>query len=134
MQLTTAAPVSLTETADFGGGVTVDLASIESVTTTAQGPGEVAGPGLVIKIRIKNGSSAAVPLNAVNVTVSDGAQTPASPMSAAPAAPFSGDLAPGAEATGVYVFTLPGEYTNPATVTVSYSTDAPIVVFTGNAT
>ena len=134
VQLTTAAPVSLSETADFGGGVTVDLSSIESVTTTAQGPGEVAGPGLVIKIRIKNGSAAAVPLNAVNVTVSDGAQTPASPMSAAPAAPFSGELAPGAEATGVYVFTLPGEYTNPATVTVSYSTDAPIVVFTGNAT
>jgi len=134
VQLTTAAPVSLSQTADFGGGVTVDLASIESVTTTAQGPGEVAGPGLVIKIRIKNGSAAAVPLDAVNVTVSDGAQTPASPMSGPPAAPFSGNLAPGAEATGVYVFTLPGGYTNPATVTVSYSTAAPIVVFTGNAT
>jgi hypothetical protein len=133
VELTSAAPVSLTATADFGGGVTVDLASIESTQTTAQGPGEVAGPGLVITVRIKNGSAAAVPLNAVNVTVSDGAQTPASPMSGTPAAPFSGEVAPGAEAQGVYVFTLPGEYTDPATVTVSYSTDAPIVVFTGNA-
>jgi len=133
VELTTAAPVSLTGTAEFGGGVTVDLASIASVQTTAQGPGEVAGPGLVITIRIKNGSAAAVPLDAVNVTVTDAAQTPASPMSGAPAAPFSGQVAPGAEAQGVYVFTVPSDYTDPASITVSYSTDAPIVLFTGNA-
>lgn len=133
VSLTTAPSVALTETAQFGGGVTADLTSITRQDIAAQGPGEISGPGLVVTIKITNRSSAPINLDAVNVTLDDGNATPASPMSGDPFNPFSGDLAVGAETSAVYVFALPTDYKNPSNFTVSYSTDAAVLVFSGNA-
>ncbi len=126
-------PVELTQTAQFGGGVTVNLVSIQQIQTVAQGPGEVSGPGLAVTISIKNASNTAISLAAVNVTLGDALDTPGSPMAGDPSKPFSGELAAGAATSGVYVFALPPDYKDPASISVSYSTDAPIVYFTGNA-
>lgn len=132
VELTTNAPVAMTATGDYGNGVTVTLAALESITTTAELPGEIAGPGVAVTVRVVNAGSGAIDLSNVVVDLQDAAGTPAIPMSASPAAPFSGSLAPGATADGVYVFTLPATYTGPATVSVTYTVDAPVVVFTGD--
>lgn len=131
--VTTAPAVPLNSAADFGGGVRVEMVELNRIDTTAQGPGEVAGPGVAVKLRFVNDSSAAVSLDNVTVNLADGSQQPGLPMSAAPAQPFRGSVDAGATAEGVYVFTLPADFANPASVTVSYSAGAPTVVFTGDA-
>lgn len=130
--VTTAPAVPLNSAADFGGGVRVEMIELNRIDTTAQGPGEIAGPGVAIKLRFVNESSAAVSLDNVTVNLADGAQQPGLPMSAAPAQPFRGSVDPGASAEGVYVFTLPSDFANPTSVTVSYAAGAPTVVFTGD--
>jgi hypothetical protein len=126
-------PVQLTETGDYGNGVTIALTGIESVTTTAELPGEVAGPGVKLTISIVNGSASAVDLGNVIVDLQDAGGTPAIFMSASPSSPFAGSVEAGATATGIYVFSVPATYTNPATISVSYSTEVPVVVFVGDA-
>jgi hypothetical protein len=133
VEISSNSPVALTATADYGNGVQVTLGAIESITTEAQLPGEIAGPGVKVTVEIVNGSVAGIELGNVIVDLADGAGTPAIPMSANPASPFTGSLAAGKTATGVYVFTVPSSYTNPATITVSYSAEAPVAVFVGDA-
>ncbi len=125
-------PVALDAAGDYGNGVTVALTSIESVTTEAQLPGEIAGPGVRLEVTITNGSAAPIDVSSVIVDLQDAAGTPALPMSSG-ATPFTGSIDAGAAASGVYVFSAPAAYTNPATISVSYSADAPVVVFTGDA-
>lgn len=132
VELTTNAAVALTAPGDFGDGVTVTLASVEQITTTAELPGEIAGPGAAVSVRIVNTGTDAIDLGSVVVDLQDAAGTPALPMTTSPAAPFGGSLAAGDTASGVYVFTLPTGYVGPATISVSYTVDAPIVVFTGD--
>lgn len=132
VELTTNAPVAVTDTADYGNGVTVALTTLDSITTTAELPGEIAGPGVAVTVQIVNSGGDAIDLGAVVVDLADAAGTPALPMTTSPAAPFSGSLAAGGTASGVYVFTLPTGYTAPVTISVSYSVDAPVVVFTGD--
>ena len=129
--LPTQPPVNLDGQGDFGNAVTVDLIDRQSIATNAQLPGEIAGPGIALTFIITNGSDAAIDLGAVAVDVQDSNETPAIAMTGAPAAPFSGELAAGGTATGVYVVTLPIGHAGPLSILVSYSSQASVVVFTG---
>lgn len=129
--VSTAPAVPLTQPASFGSGVQVQLGTLAKIDTVAQGPGEISGPGLSVPVTITNTGGAAIALDAVNVTMTDAAGSPGAPMTGAPAAPFSGALAAGASATATYVFALPGGYTDPATIGVSYAAGAPVVQFSG---
>lgn len=131
--MSSAAPVPLTETAQYGNGVAVSLPGIEALTTTAELPGEIAGPGLKVSVQITNSSAATIDVGNVVVDLQDSHGVPAIPMSASPASPFAGSVEAGGTATGVYVFTAPSDYANPATITVSYTTEAPVAVFVGDA-
>jgi hypothetical protein len=131
VDLTTLPAAALTDSADLGNGVSVRLDSVEAVHADAQLPGEVAGPGVKVAVVIKNDSPATIDISNVGVDAVDAAGTPTIFMSASPSAPFTGQLAAGSSATGVYVFALPTGYTNPAAISVSYSTDAPIALFSG---
>ncbi len=133
VQVSSKAPVALSEPSDVNDGVTVRLAGIESLTTTAELPGEISGPGIEVTVEIANGSQSPVSLDNVVVNLVDGARTPAIPMTASPAKPFTGEVDPGNKAQAVYVFTVPTTYKNPATITVSYAAQSPVAVFTGNA-
>jgi hypothetical protein len=84
-------------------------------------------------LTIKNTSGGAIDLSSVIVNLQDKAGTPSNPMSASPAKPVSGKLASGATASGVYVFSLPRSHLNPVTISVSYTTEAPVVLFVGDA-
>jgi len=126
----TAAAVALTASASFGDQVTVKLTSVASSTITARAPGEVSGPGLTITVAITNGTTAAVDLSNVNVTVTDSAGLPGIVMSAG-ASPVRGTLATGKTVSGVYVFTVAAAHRHPVSIFVSYTADAPIVLFQG---
>jgi hypothetical protein len=132
-RVATEAAVPLTSTADFGNKVTAVVTAAKSINATAQGPGEIAGPAVAISLTIKNTSGGAIDLSSVIVNLQDKAGTPSNPMSASPAKPVSGKLASGATASGVYVFSLPRSHLNPVTISVSYTTEAPVVLFVGDA-
>jgi hypothetical protein len=130
--LATKPPVAQTEQASYGNGVTVNLTAWEAVTTKAQTPGEIAGPGFKLTFMINNGTGQAVDLGNVVVDLADSEGTPAIPIEAG-SAPFKGSVAAGQSATGVYVFTVDSGYVRPAIVSVTYTVDAPVVQFRGPA-
>ncbi|MBX9244946.1 hypothetical protein ICW40_09005 [Actinotalea ferrariae] len=128
----TAEPVPLAATADFGTGVTSSLGGVEAIQAEAQGPGEIAGPALAFEIRLTNGSPGPVDLGAVTVNLTDDAGVPGLPMLGPPSAPFSGTLDAGDSVTGTYVFAVDEGSRSEVALEVSYSMQAPVVVFRGS--
>jgi hypothetical protein len=126
--------VGLDETAAVGNGITATVSSLEAIDGTAQGPGNVAGPALRATVRITNGTAEPVSLDAVVVDMATGSDlSPASPLDDPSERPFSGTVAPGESAEGVYVFTVPVDDRAAVTVSVGYQAGAPFLVFTGPA-
>lgn len=128
----TKAPVPLSKPADFGTGVVAKLDTIESIVATAHGPGEISGPALAFTITVTNGSATAVDLGNVIVNLTDAHGAPGVSMFGSPAVLLTGDLAVGASATGTYVFAVAPSASSSVRLEVSYSTQAPTVVFAGD--
>lgn len=132
-------PGASTISSDFGktaqprAGVRVVIDKVESAQVTARGPGEVSGPGVVVRLRVTNESQTALPLTSATVTVTDAGGLPAIGMSGPPAEPLPGEVGAGQEVRGVYVFRLPKASREPLVVRVSLGqTGVPVVVFTGS--
>lgn len=126
------APVPLDRPADFGNGTTVRLASVQAVQAEAKLPGEMSGPAVRIAVAITNGTGTAIDLTNVGVVLTGTGGTPAATVTSPDQAGFSGQLAPGATATGNYTFTLPIADRDDAQLTVKYSQAAPTASFEGN--
>ncbi len=127
-------PVALTEEAAVGDGVTATVEDLEAIEAGSQGPGQVAGPAVRVTVRITNGTDAPVSLDAVAVDLSHGPDAvPASPLDDPTSAPFTGTAGPGADATGVYVFSVSEGQRDALTLAVGYQAGAPYLVFTGSA-
>ncbi|MDD9348383.1 hypothetical protein [Mumia sp.] len=126
-------PVPMSESADMGDGVTATVVRLKDVRASAQGAGEVEGPGVVVVVRVTNDSRKPVQLGDAVVNLNVGRQNqPASPvLGDKRTRPFDGSLAVGGSATGRYVFQLPKPDARRAVVSVSYSGDADIVAFRG---
>jgi hypothetical protein len=71
-------------------------------------------------------------LGSVTANLQDAAGIPSTSMTASPAHPFAGQLAGGGSSTGTYVFALAKGHHNPLTISLSYTTAAPVVLFVGN--
>ncbi len=127
----TEAPVSLTDDADFGTGVSASVESVAAIDVAAQGPGEVSGPGIVLHVDVRNDSDAAVDLSGFLVNVFGSQGSPGVAMFGAPAESVPAEVAPGETVSGVYVFTLPVDESSTIRVEASYSTEAATVVFEG---
>lgn len=124
--------VDMTSPADFGTGMTARVAGLESVDGVAEGPGEVAGPSVRVTVVLTNGTGADVSLDTTVVNLYAGAQlTPGEPLSGPGVSVFSGTVAPGAEATGVYVFRVPADLRDHLQITVSYDPTSTTVLFEG---
>lgn len=132
MAVTSLPPVPLATPAT-SGGIVVTLAKLESVPGEAVGPGQIAGPAVRITLILGNTTGAAVDVSAVVVDLRDAAGTSASPLSGNGATPFTGSVAPGESVTGVYVYSLATADRHAISVAVTYSTAAPVAVFTGDA-
>jgi hypothetical protein len=125
--------VDIDEQADAGDGLTASVRSIEAIQGAAFGPGNIAGPALRVTVRLQNGTGAPVALDGVAVDLSTGVEaTPASPLEDRSRSPFSGTVAAGDTADGVYVFTVPTDRRDLVTVSVGYRPGAPLMVFTGS--
>ena len=125
-------PVELDQPSDAGGGVTARITAVKEIRATARQPGEVAGPAVAVTLQVRNGSRRALDLTRVVVTLADADQAPGGEMTAAPAKPLTGRLAPGRTAVGTYVFTVPERRRAPVTVTVTLDPGLPVLVFTGD--
>jgi hypothetical protein len=146
--VTTKAPVSLRAVAHFGTGVTARIMSVKAIEYRAVGPGQVSGPGLRLVIQVSNGTAKSIGLVNAVVTIADARGTPGVAMLITPAGsgddaghpgpgnfsyPLRGLLAPGHQASGTYVFTIPAGHRNPVTVNFSYAGGGPVVLFRGDA-
>lgn len=124
--------VPLTSTAEFGTGMSARVAGLESVDGVAEGPGEVAGPSVRVSVVLTNGTGAAASLDSTVVNLYAGEQlAPGEPLSGPGVSVFTGSLAPGASATGVYVFRVPSDLRDRLQITVSYDPTATTVLFEG---
>jgi hypothetical protein len=120
--------------AELGNGVVVGVSRVEAVRGEAQGPGETAGPALRFTLRVANQSQERVDLSATAVTAYSGADDePAGDLSGPDAEPFSGTLAAGESARGVYVFQVPPDQRDRVRLDFSYGAEAPRAVFRGAA-
>jgi hypothetical protein len=119
--ISTEPAVPLDATASFDGDVTASIVGSDEITTTAIGPGEIAGAGIALTVEISNQSDTAINLDSVFVTVLGSDKSPALPTSGDPAAPFTGELSPGGTARGVYTYTISPNLTDPVSVAVSYT-------------
>lgn len=103
--------------------------SATAVSAVGRGPGEVSGPAVAYRLRLTNGTSAAVGLGSTVVTAAYGKDaTPAGDASGAPASAWRGSVAPGASATATYVFLVPKSDRDDVTLTVSYDPRRPVVI------
>jgi hypothetical protein len=124
--------VPLTSTAEFGTGVSARVAGLESVAGEAEGPGEVAGPSVRASVVLTNDTGAAMSLDTTVVNLYAGDQlTPGEPLSGPGVSVFTGTLAPGASATGVYVFRVAPDLRDRLQITVSYDPTVTTVLFEG---
>lgn len=97
-------PVPPRTPADLGSGVVITLVSAETRDVGASLPGETAGPAVISTLEIRNGTNQPFDLSSIAVTASYGDGTPAIVNRSDPAKDFSGTLAPGATARGVFIF------------------------------
>lgn len=129
----TASPVEVDEPARTGTGVRVALRSWEPVTIKSGAPGEIAGPGVAITMRVVNNSDERLDLSNVVADLRYGEeQTPAIRSDRAPTVAFSGALSPGEGASATYAFRIDEPDRDVVTLLVSLNTEVPVVVFEGS--
>ena len=125
-------PVDLDAEADFGNSVVVTLDEVERVEGTGAGPGEVAGPSVLVTLTLRNVSDDAVDLGAVVVdlyTATDALGTPL--LGDERTDVFEGVAEPGEAVTATYVMRVP-DASPQIKVTVSYEAETPAVTFLGD--
>jgi len=127
-----AEPVAPDEVVVAPGDVTISLARIEGVDGEAVTPGEVSGPAVRVTVDITNGGDEPLDLGYAVVNGYYGAsRTPSSTFTRPGGQPFSGALAPGQSAQGVYLFSVPLADRGDVTITVDYKIGESTIVFRG---
>lgn len=124
-------PVAIDEPAEITPAVSASITSVSAVETSAKLPGEIAGPGVSLTIEFNNNGGD--PVNLANVIVDlVGADGVSATPSMTDSQPFSGALATATSATATYVFNIDPALRGDVTVRLSYSAEAPTVLFQGS--
>lgn len=120
-------PVAATEEAPFGDGLVARVADTELVELDSAGPGEIAGPGVAVRLELRNDTGRPIDLGgvAVNAFVDE---EPAVPSSADPSSPLKGVLPSGAARDGHYVFRVPHEHADALVLEVQHNAWETIVM------
>lgn len=126
------APVRPEEVVKTADGLSVSVTKMEAIDGVAAAPGEISGPAVRFTIDIANDRTEPFDLGytVVNGYTGDD-RTPARSFIRGGSAPFSGSIAPGEKTTGVYIFAVPEDQRDNATLTVDYGAGIPAVVFQG---
>ncbi|MDO4029610.1 hypothetical protein [Clavibacter michiganensis] len=123
-----ATTVGLDETATFPGSIQARIASVTPTSTDGGRVGELSGDAVDVRLELVNVTDAAVAVDSVAVNVYYGAdRTPATPADSDTV--IRGSLAPGASATGDYVFSVPAASADAISVVVARDAGSPVVVF-----
>lgn len=97
-------PVRIGTTAALVGQVMVSVGKVRAVTVTAAGPGEIAGPAVVVPVTVRNATGKPFGLSGLVVNAQFAGGVPAVPSDAAPSRPLPDTVRAGGTATGLYVF------------------------------
>ncbi len=124
-------PVGVGRAAPLGRHIFVTVTKIDSRNLGARGPGEVAGPGIVATVDVRNDTTEPLDLDGLVVNAYYGNRTPASP-SYVPNAALSGLLAPGQHKTGRYTFRIANDTADTVVIEIEHSS-TPNVVIVDNA-
>lgn len=122
-------PAPVGRDAEVLSGVAITMTRVADVRVSASGPGEIAGPGAAVTLRVRNGGGAPFDLDSLAVTGSYGRGTPADPSGSAQAKPLQGSLGPGRTAEGTYYFLVPAAQKATLRIEVSSSASPRIAVF-----
>lgn len=127
-------PRALTEEVEIGPEAVARVSRLESVQGEPQGVGEIAGPALRFTVEVENTGTEPIPIQDAVINVTYGSEaTPATEVSGPGRQPFAGQIAPGASATGTFVFLVPSEERGAVSISLEYRAGAPIAVFAGSA-
>ncbi len=125
-------PVAPDEPADNGAGLVASITAMTSVQGEAVQAGEIAGPAVQFTLSLTNDTGEDVDLGLISVNAYLGeGRTPAGGLVRPGGDPFSGTLADGDSAEGVYVFSIPENQRDDVTLTVDYRAGQPAFVFRG---
>ena len=127
----TAPPARIGTAAPLVGKLLVTVGSVRAARISASGPGEIAGPGLVVPVTVRNATGKLFDLSGLVVNALYGDGTPAVPSDAAPARPLPDSVAAGSTATGLYVFRAGTGATTTLSVEVSSDNARRVLVFRG---
>lgn len=120
------------EEVELSTGMAVSLESVTATEVTAETPGEVSGPAVVVVVDLTNTSDEVQSIDSavVNLTTADG-EVGISTTAGDPSH-LSGELAPDESAEATYVFMLDPADRREVTVSVNYSAGEPVAEFTGH--
>lgn len=118
-------------------GTTADLeVSLVSVTTRtikAKIPGDSSGPGVLVRLELRNGTGKTLDTSLVQVNVTNAAGNPGSAVDGPPTDRVGRSLRAGRSAEGTYAFLLDDATTGQVTVLVSVRSGQPVLQFRGRA-
>ncbi|MFP7760251.1 hypothetical protein [Marisediminicola sp. LYQ85] len=122
--------VSLDEAAELPSDVIVEITETRRETVSANTPGEIAGPAVIVGLRVVNDTASDLDLGSTVVSLVGADGTLGQPTTAGPADPFTSIVSAGNSAEATYVFT--DAPSGVITLSVSYAGGAPIALFTGD--
>jgi hypothetical protein len=125
----TAPPVKIGKPAPLVGKLMVTVGTVRTATISASGPGEIAGPGLVVPVTVRNATGKPFDLSGLVVNAAYGDGTPAVPSEAAPSRPLPATVSTGGTATGLYVFRAGPGATRTLSVEISSDNARQVLVF-----
>lgn len=120
----------MTEQVAFDTGMVIEILAVDAIAVTAETPGEVDGTAVRVTVSARNDSTEAQSVDSAVVTV-EAADEYGIGTTAGNPSPLAGELAPGATASGTYVFMLDPASDREITVSVNYAAGEPVAVFTG---
>ncbi|MET0819337.1 MAG: DUF4352 domain-containing protein [Aeromicrobium sp.] len=123
--------VPLTDSAKLSGSITVRVTRVTSKVVRGIGPGESTSPAVVATVEIDNGSSKSLNIDSAIVTLTFGKKADVGLPMTDGSRPFTGQLKPGASATGTYVFGVPKASQKSINLSVAYSAAVPVAQFKG---
>jgi hypothetical protein len=126
----TAPPKTLDQPTRTAGAV-VSLVSVRSTTVEARNPGERSGPGVVVRLRLRNAGSSTLDTSFVQVGVTDETGTAAIFVDGPPSERVASSVRAGRTVEGRYAFVTDGRSTDVVTVSVYVTQDQPVVTFRG---
>ena len=117
--------------ATVDGGLSIRLAAVDPTTVEARTPGEVSGSAVSVTVEVTNNGKATADVTSAYVSLSATDGTFGIPTTAGNPHPLAGGLAPGATASGTYVFMIDAPAEREVTVVVTHAAGSPAVAFTG---